>query len=690
MFYTVEQNLVARHDGSNALVSACPGSGKTTTLVSLIKNLLDNDYDPKKILVMMFNTDAQKAFVHKLNNVIAGTSLIAPKIRTYHSIGFALCESLEKKGELPRMVLDPKEKSQELLAMSALKSVISPAQYKQLQNQNEKVVEVFVSFIDIVKSGLLSPFETFDNIGFNQILRKPFCDAFEQFENLRKQQGKRFFSDLLYDPVMLLLKRKDLREWLSNKKTHVIVDEFQDTNTIQYELLKIVAGTRANVIAVGDVKQSIYGWRGSDPQLMLSQFKKDFVGVKEFHLSYTFRYGHELSLVANSIISNNKESKNEPCISHPSTPKTTVDICSTDSPGKEALKIIKQEIKKGTSLNDMAVLCRLYSSATPIELELLSAGIPCGTSGGFSVLDTKELKAMRYILELASGKFEDLSQYKRSSRFESLFKFPHLGVKGEIVTKLADIVAKDKMSFGFSLRKAKIYGIKQYQANKLKDRGWIITHIESSGKKQMKASKLLRYYVEETDLFKSIKSMALSAMEATETIDRINFLIDYIEENDGTPSEVLAMLDKVKESSDKIKDTTSKVLISSIHKAKGLEWPVVIIPGLDDMRFPYKVTGEFKIDSPESEERRLFYVGITRAISNLYILAPEDRSLLNYLKTGDKTKNSFSMFGGVSKFLYETDLFVSKKQALSISKKERVEIRSSNSDIYVKKMAEIA
>lgn len=691
MQYTEEQIPVIDHDNGHALIGACPGSGKTTTLAALIRSLLFKGNDPRGMLVLMFGSDAQKEFVKKLSVLVQNDNLTLPAIRTYHSIGFALCGALEKRGDLPVRRLEDKDKQLELLAMEALKSTMSHAEYKKYQDQDNKVVELFVNFIDIVKSGLLPVAEVFDDLSITRQLRSAFCSGFDKFEDLREQRKVRFFSDLLYDPVKLLLQRKDLREWLGNKKSHIIVDEFQDTNSIQYELLKIVAGDKANVIVVGDIKQSIFEWRGSDIELMRHQFAEDFKNVTRYSLSYTFRYGHELAMVANNLISNNVEGEEDLCVPYPTNPQTTVDIHGDDNPGKAALSIIKNEIKSGRSLNDIVVLCRLYSSATPIELELLASGIPCGTASGYSVLDSKEFKIMRNLLEIADGRFVNLTQSERKVRFEEMLKFPHLGVKNEAVNQVANFISKENRGFGFSLRKAPLKDISKYQKIRLNDRGWAIAHVEASGKKRLKASDIIDTYIDESEWFKSIKSMALSVTEATETIDRINFLLKYIKDIDGLSSEVLDKLDAVRESSNSLKDSTTKVLITSIHKAKGLEWPVVIMPGLDENRFPFKVTGDYMVQAPEEAERRLCFVGMTRAIDQLHLLAPADDALDDFIKKGKKPGRVSRIFGSpVSQFIYETDIMAAKRHAKTLNSGESLVNASGVFEQYNEKLCAVA
>lgn len=180
---------------------------------------------------------------------------------------------------------------------------------------------------------------------------------------------------MIYDPVNILMSREDLRKWIGGKKKYIIVDEYQDTNTIQHEFVKIIAGNSSSVIIVGDVDQAIYGWRAAQVELMLHQFEKDFPKPRRYTLSRTFRYGHKLAMMANNVITRNKERHDTLCISGRPDINTEIELQGYADSGKHVLGIVQKELANGRGLNDIAVLVRLYSVAAPVELEFLKAGI---------------------------------------------------------------------------------------------------------------------------------------------------------------------------------------------------------------------------------------------------------------------------------------------------------------------------
>jgi len=661
MRHSEEQKNIYGHECGHAIIDADAGSGKTTTTSLLISNLLDKGFDASKILVLMFGSEAKKDFEFKLLSTVTNPEAPIPKVKTFNSLGQILCNSFEKKGIIPKCRLEVNSKTMELMALSAIKSVVSDRVYNEIVKANSKFVETFVSFIDFVKSGLLPPSEVYCNLGLSNQYSIIFSDAFYAFEEARNRKRIRFFSDQVYDSVRAIIANPKLREWIGNKKEYIIIDEFQDTNTIQYELIKIIAGTTANVIIVGDIKQSIFEWRGSDIEIMRTLFSKDFPNPTKYTLSQTFRFGPELAMISSAIIHKNIEGKSAQCVSNPNNPNTTFHINQSSKPGKEALKIIKDEIANGFNLGDIVIVCRLYSASVPLELELLSNNIPCGVDGSFGLVDSYEFKGIESIVELAAGKFKKMSEKERFDRFVSLFKFPHIGLKNSEVEYIASELSGYSSKYSMAARKIRIVGIKPYLIEKINKRADLISFIENSSDNDV-FSKVIKAYIASSDMKKNVEKMAMSEVEASEKLLRMEFIVNFISENDGKPLDVINKLRTLKDfSNSNIKE---KVLITSIHKAKGLEFPIVLIPGLENEKFPYVSNDKNKTPANEEAERRLFYVAATRAINKCYVIAPNDRDLEDYKKCLDPPYHLTNMAS--SKFLFETNIMSCKEDAKNL------------------------
>lgn len=634
MAFTKQQNMIIEHENGHALVGACPGSGKTTTMISLVLKLMEKGIAAEDILILTFGKGSQLDFEKRLKEKSEGASDL-PAVRTFHSLGGLLCKALEERGFLKKATLEINSKRLEMTALNLIKSVVGAKEFKELQGDSKKIVEDFLSYADFIKSGFLSPKEVFELLGFGKGLSF-FIKVFEKFEEQRKQKGLRYFSDLLYDPVLAIMGNEKLLNWFGNKKKYIIVDEYQDTNTIQHELIKIIAGTQAHVVAVGDIDQSIYSWRGSQTELMLYQFEQDFKSPAKYELTRTFRYGHRLALMANNLIVNNNERTDTLCISGRDDVITEVDFHGYRKDcGKEVVEIINGEIAKGRKLSDIAVLVRLYSSAAPVELELLRNGINYRLEGGYSCLNSGEMRNLEFILQIATGKHYDLDQETLEKSFSSLLKFPHVGLTTDAIETISKEMSKvggKKEKVSTLLLRLRFKADKPYIQKKIAEHAYLFEEIEDMGSRSCKPGAILDHYVRESKLYKSMEQMALSALEVTEKKERCEVFLRYVKGLGSSVNETLNAFIDLREKQFSMEKDAESVLVTSIHKAKGLEWPVVIMPGLEGGRFPYVPSNDTALTTIESE-RRLFYVGITRAIEHLHLLAPRHSMYTDYLLT---------------------------------------------------------
>jgi DNA helicase-2/ATP-dependent DNA helicase PcrA len=658
MAATVEQVTIANHEEGHALIGACPGSGKTTTMISLVLNLLLKGVEPEDILALTFGKSSQTDFEKRLKERAPEDVSGLPAVRTFHSLGKILCEALELKGLLPKATLETNQKRLEMTALNLLKSVLGPAKFKEIQGDANKMVEEFLAFVDFIKSGFLTPKEVFELFGFGKEFAF-FIPAYDKFEENRKRSNIRYFADLIYDPVIRIMNDERLRNWIGNKKSYILVDEFQDTNAIQFELIKIIAGSKANVIGVGDVDQSIYNWRGSDTELMLTQFAETFKEPTFYTLSRTFRYGHKLAMFANNLIVNNKERADTLCISGRDDVITDIDFHGYRKDcGKEVVEIINQEIAKGRTLSEIAILVRLYSSAAPVELELLRNGINYRLEGGHSCLYSREMRNMEFLLQIATGAAMDLEYETLEKSMMDLLKFPHIGMTTDVIERVSKAVARLVLSgesVSDALLKQKNIPDKGYIQSKLAEHAYLLSEIEQKGRRGAGPGQILDYYVKESKLYKGLEKMALSTMEITERTERCEVFLRYVKGLGSSAQDALDAFVELRDKQFKMEKNAESVVITSIHKSKGLEWKVVIMPGLEGSRFPYAGSNDSALTTIESE-RRLFYVGMTRAINQLHLLAPRHEMYTKFLQTGEaKIIDLFGERDEPSQFIFELD-----------------------------------
>lgn len=642
-------------------VVAGPGTGKSYTMLYRVLKLIKSGVPHSKIMVSMFNESAAKGFAKKLSSVLGDDK--TPRVRTFHSSGYKLCEFLCKKELLPNFKLITEGPLQKTLAKQALASCVNDTYASKCNPKSNAVIDDFISFIDLVKSTTQTSENVFLKMNYSKTLT-PFIEAFNVFETLRKQKSLRFFSDLIYDPVMLLLESYEARELVENLVDHIIVDEYQDINEISQELVKIIAGSRAHVTVVGDDDQTIYLFRGSDPNYLISMFDQDFPDAMYFKLTKTFRYGHPIALAASNLIHKNEERLAKICLADAGNPASVIEIHpetkNFNSPNFDIsdsvlLRPIKAWKDSGRNYSEIAILLRLFSSSPTIELALIKAGIPYRLDGGNPLFQSNEIASLITILEISTGSFFDLKKNSMKNirhRLKQVFYMPKTYVKREVMDQLVLEISKnpddivnitDRISVQLNQavqsqldRKAR--GIKDLQQES------IFTPHER-----------LDNYLEYTGCFSQIKKGARNKSEAEKQSKLINAFLSFCKPFETT-EELLSTIAKHKPI-DK-SSSSEAVLITSTHRSKGLEFPMVVMPNLSECIFPCINDDEDDEDVDIETERRLFFVGITRAIEKLILSPPVDEELFEHIKAR-KSSVPFDVPGDeerASRFLYEANL----------------------------------
>jgi DNA helicase-2/ATP-dependent DNA helicase PcrA len=655
--FTKNQLAGVNHRGGHSRFPAAPGSGKTTTIVGHLLSIMDDGTltSPDLAIVLMFGKDAKIDFEKKLAKAAPDGIGPLPQIKTFHSLALHLCKILMSRGLLPWAELEVSEGKLRFAATNAMKRHVSVKEWKEFTSGDNKIIDVFISFVDLVKANLLPAKEIFELCDFDAKL-KFFINAYDTFEATRKDAKKRYFTDLITDLVVYLKANPNIAKKLSNQRSHIIVDEAQDMNLIQYEFVKILAGDRASLMLVGDIDQSIYGWRGSDPKIMLDIFLEDFKDVATYPLPDTFRFGTRLSLMANSLIQNNSQRLDTLCRSHECAINgdTKIHVHSVSDEGKLAIKAIEDALKQNVPYSEMIVLCRLYSASTNIELACLNAGHPIYVDGGKGAMSTKEATAIMSLLRISTNKMSEIPNAQRATLFEELLRFPHIGLPASELESVAKRLGSLNEGFGAALAEMQLPNVTSWQQKKARERGWLLSKIEKKGSTQA-ASVMISNYVKETDLYKSLAKLATTNQDASESVDRSSTIVAYVTSRKSTSADMLEHLLELKRP---LGDSANGIRVTSIYKAKGLERRLVLIPGVSDGKFPNKAKGDHIIQSDPEEERRLFYVGITRAIDNVHLFCPKDVDLENYLKTGKKPlRIDNESKDSCSRFVYEMNWF---------------------------------
>ncbi len=654
MQLTREQQQIVCHKLGHAKISAVAGSGKTTAMVARVHHLLARGVSLEKILVLMFNKSARDAFAAKLQAVLTKEGIPSPPVRTFHSLGLRLVKSFTERGVLPPYTLLTEEYKLEQLAREAVQGFVasSGGDDSWLAKEN---MEGFLTFIDLVKSDTRSPSELFEEFKLDDDLSW-YVGAFSAFERLRVSAGVRFYSDLIHDPVLAMKKNRQLVEWVGNRIEHIIVDEYQDINEVQQQLLCCIAGSRAQVMVVGDVDQCIYEWRGAKPEYIVSRFNRDFSEAASYTLSYTFRYGHRLSLAANHLISNNHLRDRKLCLSHHTTPDTRVQWLPEEEP-HPILTVVKSWQQEGRSLREAAVLVRLYASSVPVELALLEHDIPYRILGHESVFNCAEIKALLGYLYLCQGRLRSMQNREEAlAIIVAMLTNPHLWLKQEALSALAADILADPLQAANLIRKASVGANSAFLASRMLELADVWEKL-SLLNGSTNAALLLDRAIQQTDLFAFYRRFSSRLATAENRIRTCRAFVQFARRRNQDVDSFVEDIQGLRH--DDVE--SDSLLITSIHRAKGLEWPLVILPGLEDGSVPYRQEDDVEGGEGIEDERRLMYVGMTRAIENLCMLYPPDSRFERRNLAGDGHCPSSSEDGmyPASCFLYEANLQLS-------------------------------
>ena len=581
-----QQREAVKYLEGNLLIVAGAGSGKTKTLVSKVEYLIQKGYDPKRILAITFTNKAAKELKDRIKNTL-GVSL--PWAGTFHSVANKLLRLAGKHiGIKPDFVILDREDSKRVL-----KQVLKNLNVEYEDDLYEEAINKF-------KEG--SKVFTYKDKTYSIDQIEDFWDVYEAYQNRLKELNALDFGDLLFYAVKLLKENDALREKLRNYFQYILVDEYQDTNTVQYEFIKLLA--RNNVCVVGDPNQAIYQWRGAKPENIL-RFKEDF-NPKVVKLEKNYRSKGVILEIANCIIQN-CDPKWASLIPRLKTDKDFGEkplVRRFESEEAEA-QWIAEEIKrlkeKGYRLKDIAVLVRSSYLTEKIEKTFVKERIPYTIVGGARFYERKEIKDMLAFLRFLHNPTDDLA-------FERILKI------------------------FFDRRWEKVYKLlsKYYRTDWVETLKVVAIHLEDLYREPLlrflqalvnvkweqipeRYDEFLRQLLEEIDYYQYLQK----EKNYEERLENVEYFLKLTENARKKGKKLADFLQLIALLQSEMEDKGRGVRILTVHAAKGLEFSAVFLPRLEEGVFPHKSAFE----NPEEleEERRLFYVAITRAKEKLYL-----------------------------------------------------------------------
>lgn len=654
---TSEQATVIHHQGKHALVVAVAGSGKTETMVQRIVHLEKNGTDTRRLLILMFNKSAQLDFTKRLKVACTEAGVTVPKVRTFHAFGLSLCNALVEKGliEPAELITDNRIFTIAREILEQVNTELSPDD--QFDTGHDVILE-FIDAINMVKETMVladgKPFP----------MAKRWEMAFTAYERRRLDSNLRFrtFTDMLYDPVMAILAHPDIARFVANHYDNIIVDEFQDVNELQVRLLYHVAGHRAAIMAVGDEDQCIYTFRGARPDYMTELFEQTFPETTRYTLSVTFRYGHTLALMANHIIRFNKQRHPKHCLSAREA-ETNVSLLRASDSGSAVVNAVKEWQSSGRKLKDCAVLVHDYSHGITSETALMRECIPYQVIGSEPFFDRKEVLALRAAMVFVTNGWNEIEDPKRKAKLlDGFLTVPPLFVKRyQLESQIKRLVAHegdigDEMMDVLHQLKGNRTGYRVKRIDTAMD------HVRMSCRtlKERPAAQFLLDCIDRLDLYSAF-SRPGEEQTGSEKVHLINEVVEFAKRHGGSVLEFSKYLDEMSLEFAREKSAVDQVLITSIHRSKGLQWPHVLLPELAEAKFP----GETE---DLEGERRLFYVAITRAQDRLTLVIPNDGKVADWLKNRKPGHPHLHEIVS-SRFIYESNLGACRAAAEAIVQK---------------------
>ncbi|WP_163055053.1 ATP-dependent helicase [Acidithiobacillus ferrooxidans] len=664
---TEEQQAVVHHQDGHALVCAVPGSGKSTTMQHLAAHLIEKVRVPaNEILVLMFNKDAETAFKHRMQQISARAK---PEIRTFHAKAYHLLTEMARREWLESWELEADHGG--FYWRGQAKKALARAFSKPEWDLSQEEIDAFTGYMTIWKAFTCTPEQAGSPEG---LMRVGLADddedsgqwvsAYRFFELERERNGKRSFDDLVYDLVLAMRHEPRIRESIANRYRVLIVDEFQDVNDGQMELLTVLAGNRAQVIAVGDDDQSIYGFRGASPDYMTREFAKVFPGATTYTLSHTFRFGRQLSMAAAELIVRNQNRITKTCQSADQTPETQVHLHFSANYGQRTAMVLDAALREN---RQVAVLVRVFHQTALVEIHCASRGIPYRIEGAAPFYQRRDVQSLLGFLawgaaDDAGGIFAGTPDIA-GKIFRAMLGFPSRFLTRHRLDQAEQHAQEggnpQPWISGLAQRLARSTDQKEQRTatqmrNLLNDLAWV----RQWTARNTPAGKLLRTLVVHLDLAGVLKKIT-SADNAADQMALFSALADYADQTRMTALDFVRHIQSLAAkgemgAGDIDYESAPRPLITSWHRTKGLEFDTVIIPDLSEGKSPY-IRGDKGI-TPEGveEERRLLYVAMTRAIHQVHLITPDDRGLLYKIK-GITEEPDIDQERVASPFFYEID-----------------------------------
>ncbi len=612
-----EQKLAVNTIEGPLLIVAGAGSGKTGVITARIALMLNQGIPQSSILALTFTNKAAEEMRERVKG-LSRQKLSNLTVSTFHAFGVRILnEQYNVPGLRPKFTIyDLSDK------ISALKKAARDLKINYEPSEINALANLF--------SGIKTRRMHWDEINSTH---KPMYD---EYITLMRIHNAVDFDDLIVEPLKLLENDEMIRNEYSQRYQYIMVDEFQDTSAIQYQLVKLLGEKHRNLCCVGDDDQSIYSWRGADFTNILN-FEKDFPELQEIKLERNYRSTGTILKAANAVIANNSDRKNKNLWTHNQHEEMTIQFMTPENETEEAESIVESiissRIENSISYERMGILVRTNALMRSIETALLSSSIPYSVSGGTSFYSRQEIKDIIAYLRVIDNPDDDVN-------FLRIINTPRRGIGKstlELIVKMAWNNGHTLYSTASSIVFSNEKMINEKTHTGLAEFVDFIEQYRSvfsrNDENKTTLASLLKELVEEVGYWSHLsQEFQHNDQIAKWRYENIQLFISQMEKWENHPDNLEPTLTKwlnliTLNARDQLEnDDTGKVNLMTIHASKGLEFDVVFLPGMENGILPHSRSLEVDARALE-EERRLFYVAITRARSKLYLSSCQTRSI---------------------------------------------------------------
>ena len=620
------QKEAVLHTEGPLLILAGAGSGKTRVLTHRIAHLIECEkVAPWSILAITFTNKAAAEMRERIGALVGETLAKDMWVSTFHAMCVRILRRNSEKLGYGKYFTIYDTSDQKALIKEILKKL----------NINEKNFPpaTLLSTISSQKNTLVTP-EDYVQIAGDDYRNKIIAKVYAHYQQKLKENNAMDFDDLLLNTCILFRDHKDVLAFYQDKFRYILVDEYQDTNGVQYQLVQLLAKKYQNLCVVGDDDQSIYGWRGADIRNILD-FERDFTNAKVIKLEQNYRSTKNILQAANQVVAHNSGRKAKELWTD-NAEGEIISVLEVDNEYREAdaiASLIVQGIELGErEYKDYAILYRTNAQSRVLEEKMIRNDIPYRLLGGTRFYERKEIKDLVAYLRVIANAKDDIS-------LKRIINVPRRGIGNSTIDAITAYAYNQNIDFYEACHLAKEMGIVgNGPATKVLSFVYLIESLKAlsvSGDVQA----LLEAIIEQTEYIQYLKQT--EGEDAGERIANIEELVSkaaIFMQTAEEPSlekflEDIALVADV----DNYDESSNSVVLMTLHSAKGLEFPVVFIPGVEEGLFPSYMSmteGDDKVE----EERRLCYVGITRAREKLYMLYTQQRTVFGRTQSSLKSR----------------------------------------------------